>query len=246
MHQDGGKKPPKRKKQKTKLPSPVPAGGCAETRTENRQQTGKMRISTVVSVVLSSGNWNCCPGIACHEPLAPKSWTCFNGLPQLNFPTCIHREGLGNTREAKTKACKLEVGKRLKRFHSPLENHSSSSASPKAESRKKGRKKNAGERCQQDHGQISKKAERKRKIQETQRRNGGEGPRLVEFLSFAAPKLIAVPPPPPPLSPPWMKHTTKGSSCRARRHPWLGRLTYCSASILYLKLKVFLPLPVLH
>lgn len=41
----------------------------------------------------------------------------------------------GNTREAKNKTCELEVDKRLKRFHSPLENHSSSSASPKVESR---------------------------------------------------------------------------------------------------------------
>lgn len=245
MRGRGGGETPKRRKQKTKLPSPIPARGCAETRTENKQQTSKMRISTVVAVVLRSGNWDCCPGIACHEPLAPKSWTCFSGLPQMNFPTCIHREGLGNTREAKTKACKLEVGKRLKRFHSPLENHSSSSASPKMESRKKGRKKNAGEWCQQDHGQVSRKAGRKRKTQKTQRRNGGEGPRLVEFSSFAAPKLIPVPPP-PSSSPPWMKHMTQGSSCRARRHPWLGRLTYHSASILYLKLKVFLPLPVLH
>lgn len=180
------------KKTKNKVPPPqaVPAGGCAEARTENRQQTGKIRISTVVAVVLSSDTWVCYPEIACHEPLAPKSWTCFNGPPQLNFPTCIHREGLGNTREAKTKACKLEVHKRLKRFHSPLENHSSSSASPKVESREKWRKKNAGERCQQDHGQISREARRKRKTQETQRRNGGEGPRLVEFSSFTAPKLI--------------------------------------------------------
>lgn len=106
------------------------------------------------------------------------------------LPTCIHREGLGNTREAKTKACKLEVDKRLKRFHSPLENHSSSSASPKVESRQKWRKKNAGERCQQDHGQISRETGRKRRTQETQRRNGGEGPRLVEFSSFTAPKMI--------------------------------------------------------
>lgn len=73
MHQEGEKKNTKKKKQKTKIPSPVPAGGCTEIRTENRQQTGKMRISTIVAVVLSSGNWDCCPGIACHEPLAPKS-----------------------------------------------------------------------------------------------------------------------------------------------------------------------------
>ena len=54
-------------------PQAVSAGGCAETRTENRQQTGKIRISTVVAVVLSSETWVCYPEIACHELLAPKS-----------------------------------------------------------------------------------------------------------------------------------------------------------------------------
>lgn len=40
-------------------------------------------------------NRDCCPEVACHGPLAQKSETCFSGLPQLNSPTCIHREGLG-------------------------------------------------------------------------------------------------------------------------------------------------------
>lgn len=79
------------------------ARGCAETKTENWQHTGKIRPTTVVAHVLTSDNWDCCPEIACHEPLAQKSQTCFNGFPQLNFPTCIHREGLGKETLGKLK-----------------------------------------------------------------------------------------------------------------------------------------------
>lgn len=63
----------RKKKKKKKLgPQLVPAGGCAETRTENRQQNGKIRLTTVATA-LSSDNWGCCPGIACHEPLVQKT-----------------------------------------------------------------------------------------------------------------------------------------------------------------------------
>lgn len=146
--------------------------------TKNRQHIGKIRLTTVVEIVLSSDNWECCPEIACHDPLAQKKRNLFQWSSSTAF-SYMHPQGRvkqGNIREAKTKTCRLEIDKRLKRFHSPLENHSSSSASPKVESREKLRKKNAGERCQWDHGQISKKAERKRKTQETQRRKGGKAP----------------------------------------------------------------------
>lgn len=54
-------------------PQLVPAGGCAEIRTENRQQRGKVRITTAVAIVLSPNNWDCYPEIACHGPLAQMS-----------------------------------------------------------------------------------------------------------------------------------------------------------------------------
>jgi hypothetical protein len=62
-------------------------------------------------------------------------------------------------RKVRTKPCKLG-DKRLKRLHSPLENHSSSSASPRWKARREMKEENAGERCQQDHGQVHKKAEK--------------------------------------------------------------------------------------
>lgn len=66
----------------------------------------------------------------------------------------------GNTGERKTKTCTLEGDKCLKRLHSPLENHSSSSASPRWKARREMKEENAGERCQQHHGQVHKKAEK--------------------------------------------------------------------------------------
>ena len=58
--------------------------------------------------------------------------------PSSNEFSYMHPQGRvrqGNARDAKTQTCKLEAGKQLRRFHSPLENHSSSSASPKVERR---------------------------------------------------------------------------------------------------------------
>jgi hypothetical protein len=109
----------------------------------------------------------------------------------------------GNTRKAKTKSCKLEVDKRLKRFYLPLENHSSSSASPrwKADNRNEGRKTQKMSTGSWSSKQES--PEKKTKNTGNTGRNGEEGPGLVVFLSFNAPITDTDTPPPPPPPPPF-------------------------------------------
>ena len=118
----------------------------------------------------------------------PFQWPSSNGFSYMHPQGRVRQ---GNVREAKTQTCKLEVVKHLKKFHSPLENHSSSSASPKVERRgEKWRKKNAGERCQQDHGKISRDAQRRRQTQETEE-EWGRRPQASWVLSLHCPATDA-------------------------------------------------------
>ena len=153
----------------------------------------------------------------------------------------------GNVREAKTQTCKLEVCKHLKRFHSPLENHSSSSASPKVERRgEKWRKKNAGERCQQDHGKISREAQRRRQTQETEE-EWGRRPQTSWVLSLHCPATDADTTTPTTSSSSSIVKLT-AQRTQQQRHPGLGRSQHCSASVPHAQLEVpkYLPLPVPH
>lgn len=97
MHQEEHKTK-QQTKEKRQDPQLVP-----ETRTAHRQQLGEVRVAATAATVLSSGNRGCCPETACCEPCAQQSAARFSGLPQMNFPTCIHREGLGKEMSGKLK-----------------------------------------------------------------------------------------------------------------------------------------------